>query len=152
VTLLRLGQRIARRNGLNYRDIRRPVRPVPPAIPVTERQFQDHVSNLAALYGWHGVHITRSKGVMEGIHSLARGFPRGSDHDDAHGLPDLILMHPVRFLLLLAELKIGRNQPTKDQQRWLLWGPPAGYAWRTVCWWPKDETEILLTLRDGWPT
>jgi hypothetical protein len=139
--------RIAYRNGLVTRKVR--PRPTMVTLPVTERAFLEHVMTLAALHGWHGIHIIRSRDVMEGVHSLARRFPRGAEHDDAHGFPDLLLVHPARRQLLLVELKRSSGRLTVDQQRWLRWAADLGSC-RAYCWRPEDEREIQHVLTEAW--
>jgi len=118
-------------------------------LPVSERVFQDHVLTVAALHGWHGVHILRSKGNVEGLHSLNRRFPRGAHHDDASGVPDLLLVHPARQIGLLAELKTQRGRLSPDQRLWLEWTADL-HSCRGVCWRPPDEDEITRVLGEGW--
>jgi VRR-NUC domain-containing protein len=138
--------RIARRNGLPYRRARRPTLPI---LTVSEAEFMDHVFNLAALFGWHGVHIIHSHGNIESLHSLKRRFPRAADHEDASGLPDLLLVHPGRGLLLLVELKTERGRVRPGQARWLLWVGRGPSVMSTV-WRPQDEAEIRRVLEHGW--
>jgi hypothetical protein len=112
---------------------------------ISERTFQEHVMTLAALGGWHGVHVLHSKGNMEGLHSLHRPFPRGADHDDAWGLQDLLLIHPERHMLFLAELKTSRGRLGAEQRRWHAWTDEPG-TYRGVCWRPEDERQIVKAL------
>lgn len=51
--------------------------------------------------------------------------------------------------MLFAELKVGRNKTDEHQDRWLDWTHDLGRV-RSVCWWPKDEQEIVRTLKEGW--
>jgi len=143
---------IALRQGPRYADLRKMAVRRKTSIGllnVSEKDFQDHVFTMAALYGWHGKAVRLSKGVMEGLHSPNRGFPRGADHDDASGFPDLFLVHPERRLVILAELKTRRGRTTLDQERWLAWTHDLG-SLRSFLWRPENEQEILMTLKEGW--
>jgi hypothetical protein len=139
---------IALRTGPAYRDIRK-VRHTAITSTVSERQWQDHVCTVAALYGWHGIHFINSRGNVEGIHSPNRRFPRGADHDDARGFPDLVLVHPGRNLGAFVELKARRGRVAVEQHRWLGWWHDLGTV-RSFLWRPEDEQEMCRTLRDGW--
>lgn len=65
---------------------------------LTEKQFQDQVIQLAKLFGWLVYHTYDSR------RSVA-------------GFPDLILLR--RGEMIVAELKVGKNKPSTDQNRWL---------------------------------
>lgn len=152
-----VGVNIARRHGLVFRNVRR-VPPVRQALDtrqtlledVSEHEFQEHVLTSAAFYGWHGIHIRNSQGVMEGAHSPNRPFPRRSALDDAFGFPDLVLIHPARNLLLLAELKVKGRKLRPGQEHWQLWCGGLKHDARYFAWWPKDEPEIEQILSQGW--
>lgn len=113
-----------------------------------ERTFQEHLFNLAARGGWHGIHIRVSHGTLEGLHSLNRAFPRGADHDDTWGVPDLLLVHPERGLLLLPELKAMTGRLARDQRSWQNWlsdlDDVAAPVWR-----PADEDAMRALLLGG---
>jgi hypothetical protein len=94
-------------------------------IPETEEGFLQSVRALARTLGWQMYHTRDS---------------RRSDPD----FPDLVLCRPPR--LVIAELKVGRRQPTEGQLIWLLTladcPPCEAYAW-----WPKDWPEIEACLK-----
>jgi hypothetical protein len=148
---------IARRHGLVFRNVRRTA-PLKQALDtrqvllegVNEREFQEHVLTSAAHYGWHGMHIFNSRGVIEGVFSPNRPFPRRDALDDAFGFPDLVLIHPGRDLLILAELKVKERKLRAGQERWKLWCSGLKHDARYFTWWPKDEAEIEQILSQGW--
>src|SRR5919109_3207021 len=90
-------------------------------LAMTERQFQDHIQEIAAWSGWRQVYHTHNS-----IHSPA-------------GFPDLVLVRKGR--LIFAELKTDGGRLTAEQVAWLeeLRGVAAveTYVWR-----PSDIDEI----------
>lgn len=83
----------------------------------TEKAFQAEVIQRAKRYGWKHYHTTISK-------------------RSAAGFPDLILIRPPR--LIAAELKVGTNRLTADQETWLelFRGVPGleVHVWRPTDW------------------
>jgi len=77
---------------------RRAIRSPTPAERASERQLMEAVLHLARLRRWEVYHT----------HDSRRSPP---------GYPDLCLCRPPR--LLFWECKVGRNQLTPDQARWL---------------------------------
>lgn len=148
---------IARRHGLVFRNVRR-TPPLKQAVDtrqtlledVSEREFQEHVLTSAAFYGWRGIHVINSRGVMEGVFSPNRPFPRRDGSDDAFGFPDLVLIHPGRNLLILAELKVKQRKLRPGQERWKLWCAGLQHDARYFTWWPTDEPQIEHILSQGW--
>lgn len=114
----------------------------------SESEFQEHVFSLAARGGWHGVHIRVSHGTLEGLHGLKRAFPRAAHHDDAWGVPDLLLVHPERRSLLLPELKPVDGIVSDHQQRWLHWLADIVEV-EAPLWRPTDETTMRTMLLGG---
>jgi hypothetical protein len=111
-----------------------------------EEQWQDWVMDQAALGGWHGAHIRVSHRSLEGLHGKRRAFPRGADHDDAFGIPDLVLVQPERKILLLPELKTMSGRLSGGQELWLKWLAQVMYVQSPV-WRPQDEGEVRAMLR-----
>lgn len=103
------------------------------AIP--EREFLRVVVDAARLWGWR-VHHTRP--------ALARGGRWLTPIQGDAGLPDLILLRPPRCIV--AELKVGRNKPTPEQQAWL-----SDFAQipsiEVYVWRPSDWEHIVDLLR-----
>lgn len=104
-------------------------RALPPAI--SEAAFQARIMDAARRLGWLVHHSPRST-VRGRTMTAVVGYP---------GLPDLILAR--HGVLILAELKVGRNKPSPQQLEWLAMLGPFGRLWRPEDW----DTEILPTLR-----
>ncbi len=93
--------------------------------PLTEKELDAQIRELAQLLGWTTYHTWRS------LHSEA-------------GYPDLTLVRPPR--VIFAELKTDRGKLSWSQRNWLeLLGQCPGievYTWR-----PADWPAIERTLR-----
>lgn len=103
---------------------------------MTESDFLRQVLDLAAAYRWRTAHFRPAR-TADGWRTPVAG--------DGEGFPDLIL---VRERVIVAELKVGRNQVTGPQRLWLIAFEAAGvaaYEWRH----PDDWPEIERVLRDG---
>jgi hypothetical protein len=98
-------------------------------IPITEKQFEAQVRQLAHLYGWLCYHTWRS------IHSPA-------------GFPDLVLVRadgrPGGNRLIFAELKTVRGKLTAAQQQWL--EALRQTAAEVYVWRPDDWDSIVACL------
>lgn len=93
--------------------------------PITEREFQRQVLDLAGIFGWSAYHPMLSKW-------------------SERGWPDLALVRPPR--LLFAELKRENGRTTEHQDRWL--GLLAGVPGVEVhLWRPSDLEQIAFVLR-----
>ena len=112
--------------------------PLLPAVTlprITEAQFQRMVLELAKLWGWRTSHF------RPGLTKSGRW--RTAVAGDGVGVPDLILLR--RGELIVAELKVGRNKPTPEQEGWLA-------DWRLVpgakvfVWYPRDWALIEEVL------
>jgi hypothetical protein len=97
-----------------------------------EDEFKQRVIDAAILYGWH-VHHSRPARTKEGWRTALQGHA---------GLPDLVLAR--NGVVLLAELKTDRAQPTLNQRGWLQAAGPNGRLWR-----PADWPDILTELAAG---
>lgn len=100
--------------------------PPPSSLDVkSEAEFQSQLRSLALGSGWDYYHTHNS---------------RRSDV----GFPDTVLIREVDPLLVVAELKVHPNKPTKAQERWLklfnLCGVP------TYLWYPEDWPEIVTLI------
>jgi hypothetical protein len=85
-------------------------------VTVGEREFQRMVVELARLCGWLVYHTYDSRRCVPGF-------------------PDLLLLRGAEQLV--AELKVGRRQPTAEQLAWLAAFRAAGvpaYVWRETDW------------------
>lgn len=75
---------------------------------MNEAEFLSQVVKLAHMYGWLCSH-QRPAWTSKGFRTALQGDP---------GALDLLLAHPERGLIF-AELKVGKNKPTKAQEKWL---------------------------------
>jgi len=93
--------------------------------PVSERDWQRTVLDLAKLQGWLAYHTRDSRGSEPGF-------------------PDWVL---VRDRVVFAELKRDAGKLTREQRHWLAQLAAAGaeaYVWRPRDW---DEVKAALTWR-----
>lgn len=92
--------------------------------PITEKEFQRQVLDIAAIYGWKSYHPMLSKW-------------------SERGWPDLALVRPPRFVL--AELKREKGSTSVHQDEWLAMLRECPgievYLWR-----PSDIEAIALVL------
>jgi hypothetical protein len=110
-----------------------------------EAQWQNHVLMQIALGGGHGFHIRVAHGTLEGVHSPNRPFPRGADHDDATGFPDILAVFPDRGLLVIPELKRPGGQLGPGQDRWHGWLSDIVQV-ESPIWRTEDEAEVSRIL------
>ena len=89
----------------------------------TEKQFQANVVKAARTLGWLCYHTHDSRRSEKGF-------------------PDLTMVRRDR--LLFAELKVGKNKLTPDQQDWL--GSLLRAGQEAFVWRPEDWAEIVETL------
>ena len=90
---------------------------------MTEKQFQAKLVKEAKKLGWLCYHTHDSRRSEKGF-------------------PDLTMVRRDR--LLFAELKVGKNEPTSDQQKWLeslVRAGPRAFVWR-----PEDWDKIIEIL------
>ena len=97
---------------------------------ISEAEFTTQVVQLFRLRGWMVVHIRPAK--------TAKGYRTPYEGDP--GLPDIIASRLGRTIL--AELKVGRNKPTQEQNYWLQ--ASSGYLW-----YPEDWSEIEAVAMKG---
>ena len=74
----------------------------------SEADLQRAVIDLARMFGWRIAHFRPAH--------TAKGW-RTPVEADGKGWPDLVMIRPPR--IVIAELKVGRNQVTEDQATWL---------------------------------
>jgi hypothetical protein len=98
-----------------------PVRAVP-AIPMSERDLQRYVLDVAQARGWLVYHTFDSR----------RSQP---------GFPDLVMLRAERQVV--AELKVGRNEPTAAQEAWLDAFHEAGAQ---VCVWREGDLDQIAAI------
>ena len=100
---------------------------------ITEADFTRQVLQLAKHCGWRSAHFRPGR--------TAKGW-RTAVQGDGAGFPDLILIRGG--LLIVVELKVGKNKPTEEQRAWLEAFREA--AVNAFVWTPKDWPEIKETL------
>ena len=114
---------------------------------MNETTFENEVVALARRHGWR----------VAGTARTGRGTRTPIRHD-SKGLPDLMLSHAERGCLVFAELKVGNNTTSDDQDAWLddLHAvelrmhdhfPPMPV--RVFVWHPDDVVEIADVLSFG---
>ena len=94
----------------------------------SEGDFQKTIIEVAEIHHWNIYHVAKVKGKLRSKSSI--------------GFPDLVLVRGGR--LIFAELKVGKNNPTDDQMRWLTELRRAHhyvYLWRPCDW--REIEEVL---------
>jgi len=99
------------------------------AVKLSEDEFTDQVIELFQLYGWKVVHFDRARKKNGGWRTPIRGDP---------GSPDILAARCGK--VIHAELKVGRNKPTEDQEQWLHHLGEGAYLWYPCDW----ETIVML--------
>lgn len=99
---------------------------------LSESAFQKQVIDLAHLYCWRAAHF-RPAQVKDGrwVTPVAA---------DGKGFPDLLLLRGSQQIV--AELKVGRNKPSLEQEAWLAAFQLAGveaHVWRPQDWKSIEE-------------
>lgn len=98
-----------------------------PVVEVSEKAFMWAVIRLATARGYKVYHPFDSR-------------------KSAPGYPDLTMAKPGRPVIF-AELKIGKEKPTFEQQAWLDTLSQAQHP-RVFCWRPEDWSTIQEVLSD----
>jgi hypothetical protein len=106
-----------------------PIQPPAGGSPLSEDDLKARVIDTAKLNGWR-VHHGRPARTHAGWRTAVEGHA---------GLPDLVLARDG--VVILAELKSQRGQPTDDQARWLAAAGVHARLWR-----PADWPDILAQL------
>lgn len=101
----------------------------------SEAEFTQAVLDLAQSHGWRRAHFRPAR-TAKGWRTAMSGDP---------GFPDLVLVRGRA--VLFAELKVGRNKPTAEQQAWL----DALDQTRALVflWTPDDWSKIQEVLFQG---
>jgi len=100
---------------------------------ITEAAFAGQVIRLAQLNGWIVAHF-RPAMTKRGWRTAVSG--------NGKGFPDLVLLR--LGIVLVVELKVGRNKLTVEQDKWLSEWRAADVMVRV--WRPEDWPEIERTL------
>lgn len=106
---------------------------------MTERDLTSQVLQLARLRGWRSAHFLPARTSSGGWHTAVQG--------DGVGFPDLVLVR--KGVVIVAELKVGKNRPTPEQTAWLEAFRQAGvmaYLWTERHW---SEIERVLDSGPG---
>jgi hypothetical protein len=106
---------------------------MPKTKPITEAEFLEQILEYAALRGWKRAHFRPAR--------TAKGW-RTAVQGDGKGFPDLVLLR--RGVQIVAELKVGRNKTTPEQDEWLAAFDAAGAS--CFVWYPENWGEILRVL------
>lgn len=97
---------------------------------ISEAEFTRQVVLLFSLHGWKVCHIRPAK--------TARGWRTALEGHK--GLPDIIAARGG--VIIMAELKVGKNKPTADQAEWL-------EASGSPVWRPEDWDSIVEVATEG---
>lgn len=108
----------------------------------TENEFAGWVKFVAHGYGWNGIHIRWSQGVLESVHTLRR-----DGWSEAYGLPDWLFWHETRGQSFWAELKSWSGRVSREQKRQI--PSMRGGGLTVFVWKPQDEEEVERVFRDG---
>lgn len=101
---------------------------------ISESAFLAAVLALAKANQWRAAHF------RPGMNRRGKWSTAGQG--DYVGFPDVVL---VRERLIVAELKIGKNQCTEAQSAWLAAFRAAGIE--AYVWWPNDWNKLAEILR-----
>lgn len=89
---------------------------------ISEREWQAQVEEYARLRGWLTYHTRDSRGSTEGF-------------------PDLVMVR--RGVIVVAELKTEKGQPSIEQYQWLYELAGVGFTFGGVYLWrPSDWPEV----------
>jgi hypothetical protein len=107
-----------------------------------EEEWTRWVKSRAKLWGWHGIHVRDSEGVMESVH-IARldGF------SEAMGQPDWKFWHEDLGESFEAELKGKFGTLSKFQKRTIASQRKGSIT--VFIWWPKDWREVERVFQYG---
>lgn len=95
-----------------------------PHVPLTEKQFQHLVLELATTFGWRHYHTHNSR-------------------RSPHGFPDLVLVRD-HDRVIFAELKTDAGKLTDKQQTWI--DALTTTSVETYVWRPNDLQQIAETF------
>lgn len=105
-----------------------------------EEEFQRAVIDYARLHGWLVAHF-RPVRVQRKNGSVYFETPAAAD---GKGFPDLVLLREKR--LIVAELKVGSNKPSPEQEKWLAAFGKLSVV-QTFVWRPESWPQIEELLR-----
>lgn len=105
--------------------------------PISERDFQKLVTDLAEILGYEWAHFRPAQ--------TARGWRTPVSGPLGQGFPDLVLIRRRDQRFLIAELKAEGAKPTKQQ--WGVLGAFEAAGISTYVWRPSDLERIQEVLR-----
>jgi len=100
---------------------------------LSEEDLQTRILQAAELYGWRVIHHRPARRADGSWRTAMQGHP---------GFPDLVLARDG--VVLVAELKSRRGQPTDDQKLWLEALGDHARLWRPADW-PAIQNELRRT-------
>ncbi len=103
-------------------------------LPLSERDFQRQVTELAELYGWSWMH-PRAGRTLDSWRTPTSGTL-------GEGWPDLVLIRGKRIIFAEIKADTGRVTPHQDRVLGVLSRAAEAYIWR-----PKDWDFIEAELR-----
>lgn len=110
-------------------------------LPITEKEFQEFVIDLARRTGWLIHHDLPARAPSGALITNVQGHK---------GFPDLVLAHPTRGVLFV-ELKARQGRLSPEQVQWidtinagLVARDPYAAVWR-----PEDQPRVIRALTDG---
>jgi VRR-NUC domain len=106
----------------------------PPALPVSEDDFQKAVTDALTLFGWRWVHFRPAR-TLRGWRTALSGSP---------GYPDLTAVRGDRVIFI--ELKAQRGELRDEQREWFSALGATGCV-EVHCWRPSDWAEIEELIR-----
>lgn len=106
---------------------------------MSEAEFLSQVIDFAHLHGWKVAHFRAARTSSGGWETPCQA--------DAKGFPDLFMLHEKNSRAVAAELKVGRNRPTDEQDEWLDAMERCGIT--AYVWKPVDWNEIEDVLKNG---
>jgi hypothetical protein len=109
---------------------------------VGEDEWTRWVKSRAKIWGWHGIHVRDSEGVMESIHlSRIDGFTEGK------GQPDWRFWHEELGESFDAELKGKYGTLSEWQKRTIPSMRKGGIV--VFAWWPRDWATVEHVFQYG---
>lgn len=110
---------------------------LPAVAPLSEKDWQEQVVELAQLQGWVWGH-NRPARMRDGSWRTPVSGPLGA------GMPDLLLCHPARGVSLYVELKTDTGRVALEHR--IVHQALRHSGLRVEVWRPKDWTRVVATL------
>ena len=106
-------------------------------MPITEKEWQAQVVELAQLQGWVWGHMRPAR-MKDGSWRTPVSGPLGA------GLPDLLLCHPARRVSIWVELKTDVGRVSLEQR--IVHEALRHSGQRVEVWRPKDWPKVVEVL------